>query len=259
MPWALSHRAVKKRLAWALYEKLRFHSSSCLHSTSQLETDQLLSLGYRGPIVTAPNGIDIPPIFPRDGAQPRAVRKATFLGRVHPKKGLPLLIQAWKAVGPKDWIMQVFGPDEGGHLKEVIDLVSKHSLQDSWHFFPEQSDSGKWAHLAESDLFILPSYSENFGIAVAEALASGVPTIATNTTPWSGLTDYGCGWCVAPDIDSLSVALSEATNTPSAVLRSMGMLGRDWMARDFSWQDVGKTILSAYDSLLASRRTGPVP
>lgn len=254
MPWALNHRATKKRIAWALYENFRFHHSSCLHSTSQLETDQLRALGYRGPIVTAPNGIDLPPFTSRTTVTTSAKRKAIFIGRIHPKKGLPLLVRAWEKVQPRNWLMQVFGPDELGHTSELIDLVRKLNLQDSWRFHPELSESEKWAILADSELFILPSYSENFGIAVAEALASAVPVITTDATPWSGLTDHGCGWCIAPDVNALSVALSDATNRSSSSLRTMGMLGREWMERDFSWQDVGKAILSAYDSLLTTRQ-----
>lgn len=249
MPWALKYRATKKRLAWALYEGFRFHNSACLHSTSQLETEQLRALGYRGPIVTAPNGIDIPPV-PTINAPTSGKRKAIFIGRIHPKKGLPLLLQAWKRLQPDNWVMHVFGPDELGHTRELMSLIRQYNLEGSWQIHPELSDSEKWAMLADSELFILPSYSENFGITVAEALASAVPVITTDTTPWSAMIDHDCGWCVPPDVDALNVALADATSRSSAALRTMGMLGRDWMERDFSWQDVGRAMLSKYESLL---------
>jgi glycosyltransferase involved in cell wall biosynthesis len=111
---------------------------------------------------------------------------------------------------------------------------------------PAVAGAAKAAFYREADLFVLPSASENFGVAAAEALASETPAICTRGTPWAGLEAEGCGWWVDPSVDALATALDAAMSLPAASLRTMGRRGRTWMARDFSWPRVAADMLDLY-------------
>ena len=248
-PWALSHRRWKKKLAWGLYQRADLRRAAALHATAQTEADQFRHLGLCNPITVIPNGIDGPafegPLDPRDGA-----RTALFLSRVHAKKGLPLLVEAWAKVRPVGWRMKVVGPDEDGHLAVVMGLVQRAGLAETWDFCGEIDDREKWGAYRQADVFILPTHSENFGMVVAEALAAGVPVITTRGCPWEGLLAHGCGWWVEPTADGLAAALQDACSQPDEALRSMGQRGCQWMESEFGWKMIAQRMTTLYEAVL---------
>jgi glycosyltransferase involved in cell wall biosynthesis len=175
-----------------------------------------------------------------------------FVGRLHPVKGLPLLIQAWSQVRPPGWRMRVVGPDEGGHRSELEAMVRVAGLEEVWYFDGPLDGPAKWAAFRAAELFILPSHTENFGIAVAEALACEVPVITTRGAPWEGLLEQRCGWWTEVGVDAIAGALSEACATESAVLREMGQRGRAWVERDFAWAGIAGQMRATYEGILTS-------
>src|SRR5208282_2025230 len=125
------------------------------------------------------------------------IRTVLFLSRIHPKKGLLDLVEAWAGIqrpeaggqwsavgGQPKWRVVVAGGDENGHLAEVKAEIRKQKLESSFEFIGEVADEMKWDLYQSADLFVLPTKSENFGIVIAEALACGVPVITTRGTPW---------------------------------------------------------------------------
>lgn len=265
-PWALNHRKWKKRLAWWLYQRSDLRRAVALHATAPSEEAQFRKLGLKMPVLMIPNGVEIPEgRGERDsgfriqdggfkGEGDSGVRTALFLGRIHPKKGLPMLVEAWAKVRPSGWRMRVAGPDEDGHRAEISAMIHEAGLDDVWSLEGEVSDEAKWKVFAEADLFILPTYSENFGISVAEALAAGLPVITTTGAPWNGLLSHRCGWWVDPTAAALSGVLAVATSSGADTLREMGSRGRSWMASDFSWKGVAESMSKAYKTLV---RTAP--
>ena len=198
-----------------------------------------------------PEGGDLKPEYRIPN--PTSLKTALFLGRIHPKKGLPMLVEAWGRVRPEGWRMRVVGPDEAGHRSEIASMVQAAGLEDVWSLEDAVSDEEKWDLYRESDLFILPTYSENFGISVAEALASGLPVITTTGAPWQGLVEHQCGWWVDPSVDDLARALQEATSNRSDSLKLMGGRGREWVARDFSWKGIAQSMLKGYKNLIINQ------
>lgn len=255
-PWALRHKAWKKRLAWQVYQKSDLRRAACHHATSEQEADHLRALGLGVPITTIPNGIDLP-VRPelwrlRHARSSRAEKIALFVGRLYPVKGLPMMVEAWARVRPKNWNLVIAGPDEAGHRAEIERVVRRHGLTQQVSLPGPVAPQDRLDVYATADLFILPSYSESFGMAVGEALACGLPVITTTGTPWSQLTEQGCGWHVAPTVEGLAGALRDATSSDAATLDAMGEKGRDYVAVEFSWPAIAKRMVEVYRNIALS-------
>lgn len=251
-PWAMRHRRWKKSLAWWLYQRKDLQHSAMLLATAPSEAEQFSRLGLTNKTVVLPNGID----FPADllgGESQRPVRDSTsirtalFLSRIHPKKGLGMLVEAWAKVRPQGWQMRVVGPDAGGHRQWVESLVRRYDLQANWTFHDAVYGEEKAKVFLSSDLFVLPTFSENFGIAVAEALAYRLPVVTTTGAPWQGLIDHRCGWWVAPSVEGITQALVQATSTSPQELNAMGQRGRAWVRDEFAWPTIAQRLKEAYE------------
>ncbi len=256
-PWALNHRKWKKRLAWWLYQRADLHAAAALHATAESEAEHIKELGLRIPVYVIPNGVELPRAASEspevESQRSENPRTALFLSRIHPKKGLRMLIEAWAAVRPAGWRMRVVGPDENGHRAELEQRVTQAGLTGCWEFCDALEGTAKDAAFRHADLFILPTHSENFGIAVAEALAAGVPVITTTGAPWEGLLETNSGWWVDPTPHDLAAALRDACTRDAATLQEMGGRGREWMRRDFSCEGVGTKMAESYQNILGER------
>lgn len=260
-PWALQQKASKKRLAMLLWQRQLLSSAALLHATAPSEVESIRNLGLRTPVCVIPNGVDFPADdWPADSrtAPPGPAsqgKTAVFLSRIHPKKGLPLLLQAWAAVRPAGWSLQIAGISEDqGHEVEMRRLVRTLGLE-SVQFVGERSGAAKWGFLRSADLFVLPSYSENFGIVVAEAMASGLPVISTTGTPWQALRDERMGWWVEPSVTGLVAALSEACSESDAQRSLRGKKARAYARLNFGWDEIGRRMVRCYQWALG---IGPI-
>lgn len=253
-PWALNHKFWKKAVALALYQRRDLVRADLLHVTSEQERGDLRRLRLVTPSAVVPLGVRLPdassnvasPLPPAAGCR----RTLLFAGRVQRIKGLPDLIAAWAAL-PSDerggWRIRIVGPDEDGHASELVALRGRLGLSaEDVVFAGEKHGQALADEYALADLFALPSHSENFGGVVAEALAHGVPVIATKGTPWRVLREEGCGWWVDGGVDSLSAALHEALRLSDAERAAMGRVGRALVARDYTWRSAAEKLLAAY-------------
>jgi glycosyltransferase involved in cell wall biosynthesis len=255
-PWCLNHKRVKKSVAWWLYQRRDLQEAGCHHTTCEAEAGNVQSLRLGVPVVAVPNGIDVPNDWSvcngSEGKKPvrNGQKTALFLGRLHPKKGLPMLIAAWARVRPQGWRLLIAGPDEGGHQKQVENAAATAGLATIVSFTGPLAGPTKTSTLFDADLFILPTLSENFGIVVAEALAHGLPVLTTRTAPWSILEERGCGWWVDATLDGLETGLRRATNLDAATLRAMGATGRAVVKAQFEWKSVAELMLSTYEGVV---------
>jgi glycosyltransferase involved in cell wall biosynthesis len=250
-PWALSFRAYKKKIAWNLYQKKNLESAVLFFATSEAEADNLRKLGFIQPIAMIPNGVYIPEvdISCRASQPPQRERNVVFMSRIHPKKGLKGLLEAWSKLNPVNWMLTLAGPDEDGHLQEVLTYAKKLQIDNQVTYCGVVEGEEKSKLLQSADLFILPSFSENFGVVVAEALAYGVPVISTLGTPWRGLVENKCGWWVDAEPDVLGEVLREAMALSDEERYEMGVRGRKY-ARQFDWGQIARETADVYHWLL---------
>jgi glycosyltransferase involved in cell wall biosynthesis len=257
-PAALAFSRLKKRAFWRVLQGTVVRRAACIHATSEQEHEEIRSFGLTNPVAIIPNGIDLPKLPAQRPAGLVPERVALSLGRIHPKKGLGCLLRAWSKVeaGRPGWRLKIVGPSEAGHDDELRALAIALGLSRVSVESPIYGE-GKTIAYREADLFVLPTLNENFGLTVAEALSVGTPAISTKGAPWGGLEREGCGWWIDHGVEPLAAALAHAMALPREALRAMGYKGREWMARDFSWDRVAHDMLDVY--LWLARGAEPPP
>jgi glycosyltransferase involved in cell wall biosynthesis len=243
-PWALNHKRLPKKIAWLLFGRSDFLTAALLHATSQQEADEFRALGARQPIALIPNGVDHHDQPPNP---PDKTRTMLFLSRLHPKKGVAELVAAWRAVRPAGWRLVLAGPDEARML-DSLQLCAADTIT----YVGEVDGDEKWCLLRSAAVTVLPSYSENFGVVVAESLMAGTPAIATLGTPWQSLEELRCGWWIPMTADSLQCTIRAATATDLEALTEMGRRGRDHAITSFTWPAIGAQMTSVYRWLAGS-------
>jgi glycosyltransferase involved in cell wall biosynthesis len=254
-PAALRFSRWRKRAIWFLGQEGMINDAACLHATSTLEHQELRELGLKNPIAVIPNGVGLPE--PTLAPEQPETRIVLSLGRVHPKKGLDRLLQAWASVELNfpHWQLRIIGPAERKHDLELRRMMAELGIRRA-SIEGALYGEAKLAAYRGADVFVLPSLSENFGLTAAEALAASVPVIATRGTPWGGLVTEACGWWVDQGVEPLAAALKSAMGTPRAALKEMGARGRAWIENEFSWNRVACEMSNIY---LWLARGGDVP
>lgn len=264
--WSLGRSRWKKWLVWHAFERTNLAHAALFHATSDEEVASIRALGFRQPIAMIPNGIEIPEA---GAAGDRALleqkfpelcnrRWLLFLSRLHPKKGVLELLRVWQRLHAQfpDWQLVLAGPDLDGYRATVDAAMGELGLASRVTLTGMLAGELKTSAWAGAELFVLPTYSENFGISVAEALAHGCPVLTTRGAPWRGLTEQRCGWWIEMNEGELAAALAAALALPAGERATMGGRGRAWMARDFSWTGIAEQMQAAYAHLIGG---GPRP
>ena len=255
-PWALGQSVWKKKLATGLYEGAHLRGSACLVALCEAEAGSMRALGLRNPIGIIPSGQDLPPepaVHRRSkGSGLAPGRKVLlFLGRLHPKKGLPALLRAWAACRNTEaeaahWALVVAGAEENGHERELRRLVAELSLEESVLFtgplFAEKKDRA----FERAEAFVLPSLSEGLPVSVLEAWAWRLPVLMT---PQCNLPEgFAAGAAISadPNVESLSSGLAALLQMGDSQREQMGALGRRLVEEKFSWRRAAEQTVSVY-------------
>lgn len=246
---ALKFSSVKKRLFWKMLQHKALSVAKCLHATSRQEYDDIRTFGIDAPVAIIPNGVDL--VSSEAGVENCAtssMRAALYLGRLHPKKGLRNLLEAWALVEPvrRDWQLKIVGPSERGFGDELRRIARSIKLQNVIFEDAAYGEAKRRAY-RQAEFFVMPTANENFGLTVAEALAEATPVICTIGAPWRGLVEHRCGWWIDHGVVPLQAALLEATATAKDDLIQMGARGQKWVRKEFAWEQIAADMEAVYD------------
>lgn len=247
--WALQRSRVRKWLVTLLGQRRCLNAAHCIHATSMDELSQIRRAGYGNPVAVIPNGIECDRAQSMDVSQPRAIKTLLFLARIHPKKGVDILLEAWKALESRfpDWRLKIAGPIDHSYARQMI---SKSKATRRVEFCGELTGDVKNQCFRDADLYVLPTHSENFGISVAEALAHGLPAIVFSGAPWQGLNEKNAGWWIEPGVASLVDTLHSAMTLSEHQRFQMGQNGQQWMREEFDWKAIGQRMSAVYRWLI---------
>ncbi|WP_299666354.1 glycosyltransferase [uncultured Polaribacter sp.] len=252
-PWSLKQNKLKKYFALQLYQFRDLKKASCLHATAQMEVESLRNLGLKNPIAMIPNGIDLDK-FPKEiPVKKIKQKKILFLSRIHPKKGIENLIEAWKELDKsikKGWVIEIVGNGEPKYIQKLQELIRESKLENQIFILSPVFGSDKIKLYREASLFVLPTFSENFGVVIAEALASYTPVITTKGAPWIDLEKYNCGWWIDIGVKPLRNTLEEAMSISEKTILEKGKNGRMLIEQKYSIDAVARKMITLYNWIL---------
>ncbi len=255
-PWALRNSAWKKQLVRRLFADESLRRTTCIHALCRSELESIRACGLRNPVAVVPNGVELPDLRPETApadSQP-PVRRLLFLGRIHPKKGLRELLEAWsrtQAPWRSEWRLVIAGWDDGGYEEGLKGFAREHGLAGSVEFAGPCFGGEKDALLRSAGAFILPSFSEGLPMSVLEAWSYGLPVVMT-------------GFCNLPEgfaaeaalrIEPTPQSIADGLDRLAALSRderlAMGRRGRGLVEREFSWPTIAQRMLSVYEWCMA--------
>ncbi len=245
MNWGAARKRRLKRSWNFLCRLIADRSKTVLHVTSGAEAEQTARAmpGFRTALI--PAGVDGASPAKR-GRERGDEFRMVFLGRLHPVKAIENLLEAIALLDERARL-GIYGSGEEAYVESLIRLTASLGITRRVEFHGAIGEEAKAAMFASADVLMLPSHSENFGMAAAEALAHGVPVIAGNGTPWTELDARGCGICTANNPESLATAVRKIMD---ADRETMGKAGAEWMRREYSWAVISRRMRELYEAML---------
>lgn len=256
-PWSLRQNYLVKKVAWILYQKKSLNSASFVHVTDKSELDAVRDLGITAPIAIVPNGIDIKSLNTlgssfdarKNLGLNQSKKYILFMSRIHPKKGLEYIVGSWIKYANQypEWDMIIAGPIyDDKYYENILNEVSISGLNERFHFFGMAKGRVRLDCFAASNLFVLPSHTENFGMSIVEAMASKIPVITTTGTPWSEIKEMGAGWWVELNQSNIDSALVSALECDQSRMTAMGEIGLK-IAKNYTWEMQAEKMKVLYE------------
>ena len=250
-PWIVKrHYWTRKWPAIQLYQRGLVKRADYLHATAEKEKDNLLRLGWNARIAVIPNAVNIEELPLKDNW--RTKRRIVFMSRLHVKKGIELLLEALSHLKPDldGYEVIIAGEGEPDYVETLKKAAISLGLSEVVIFVGGVYGAEKVSLLQSADFFVLPTYSENFGIVVAEALACGTPVITTQGTPWKELEDFACGWYIQVGVNALKNTLREAMSVTEETIERMGRNGRTLIEERFATSIVAGKFVEQYKAAM---------
>jgi glycosyltransferase involved in cell wall biosynthesis len=244
-----------------LLERENLHSAAAFHFTSEVERDASCVLNSPAARYVIPNGVpsdlwarpeggdDFRSQYPSVGDQ----QIILFLGRLHPKKGLDLLVPAISCLAKKrqDFVLVIAGSGDESYQKLLRQQLKTHQINERTLMIGFVEGNQKIALLRNADVFVLPSYQENFGIAAAEAMAAALPVIISDQVQIHGeVAAANAGLVVPCKVEPLVEAINQLLDNPSLCKR-MGADGRRLVKERYTWDKVAQKLVERYSEILS--------
>ena len=249
-PWIIKrHYLTRKVPALWLYQKAAVQRADCVQATAESERDNLLKLGYNSNIKVVRLGIDAESIEMKRSW--KKSRQILFLSRVHVKKGINFLVEAADVLRNElqGYKILVAGEGDADYVEAMKRMICDRGLQDIVQLIGGVYGDEKWRLFQTSDFFVLPTHSENFGLAIAESLASGTPVITTVGTPWNDLNLSNSGAWIEIGTQPLVETLRRYLSLSDEDLETMGKNGRKLIETKYSAKVMAEEMMEVYDSL----------
>lgn len=247
-PWIVKrHYLTKKVPAIFLYQKWAVKDADVIVATADEEKKHIAELGWNDNIAMLPNGINVSAIEMKTTW--KRPKDLLFMSRLHPKKGLEMLLEALKDVDGLS--LKIAGGGDAAYVQSLKDLATSLGLNERVSFLGAVFGEEKWQKIRDSDIVVLPSYSENFGLIVAEALASGTPVLTTTGTPWKSIEERQCGWQVEPNMMCIKDALISILDLSEEEIKDMGKRARILIEDKFDVKSLAANLSNLYSSYSA--------
>lgn len=249
-PWIIKrHYWTRKVPALWLYQKAAVQRSDCVQATAESERDNLLKLGYNSNIKVVRLGIDAESIEMKRSW--KKSQQILFLSRVHVKKGINFLVEAADVLRNElqGYKILVAGEGDADYVEAMKRMICDRGLQDIVKLIGGVYGDEKWRLFQTSDFFVLPTHSENFGLAIAESLASGTPVITTVGTPWSDLNSSEAGAWIEIGTEPLVETLRKFLSLSEDELETMGRNGRKLIETKYSAHVMAEQMMEVYNGL----------
>lgn len=247
-PWAIRNSRLKKKISGFVYEDRHLRGAACLHALNQAEAKAIRDYGLMNPICVIPSGIELPEPVERGTEKERTL---FYLGRLHPKKGLAKLIQAWSLVEKEaqsmGWRLAIAGWDQSGHETELRELALRLQLGNSLSFEGPHFGSEKADRFKEVSGFILPSLSEGLPMTVLEAWSWGLPVLMTPECNLPEGASANAAIMMTPDVDSIADTIRRLFAMTDLEREAMGKNGRKLVADRFQWPKAAEQMADVYD------------
>ncbi|MEW6491133.1 MAG: glycosyltransferase [Cyanobacteriota bacterium] len=265
-PWALQHQRLKKQV-YSIIERHNLNQAVAIHCATELESQDVRNYQAKAPTFVVPYGVHLP-AYQFQAKQrlrqlyniPLETPIVLFLSRLHPKKRPDLLLQALSKLATlnADFHLILAGSGDSDYLTYLTNLVSSLGLARRTTIPGFVTGVDKNLLLQGSDLFVLPSFSENFGIAVAEAMAAGLPVIVTPGVQIApDIAQANAGLVIQGELDALVMAIQELLTSPSRRIE-LGENGKRLVNQRYSWNAIAGNLDTVYTAILQGKRL-PVP
>jgi len=254
-PYIQSRSRWKKAPIEWWFQDRALQRASVFQAVALKEHDDIRRLGLKQPVALVPNGVNLNDGPTTSRAELEAAfpalkdrRVMLFLGRLHPKKGLPHFLPAWKrsTARENDWHLLLAGADDGGHRAELEAQIEALGLQKEVTFAGLLTGEMKGAALRHSQAFVLPSHSEGMPLALLEAMGARLPVLDTPGCNFPEAAQAG-GAIETPATEEGSLeGLSQLLAMSDEERRAMGQRGRALVERDYGWETVAQKMKSVY-------------
>jgi glycosyltransferase involved in cell wall biosynthesis len=262
-PDCIRRKGWKKWPYYAFISRRDIRRAAAIHYLTTNEREGCHALyGLANRAVVLPNGVEALELPERNNLIRRyplleGKTIVLFLGRIHEIKGLDILAKAFARVARErsDVALLIVGPDERGYEETVRGLLRRENVSDNVVFTGLLQGDEKFEALAGSDVFVLPSYSEGFSMAILEGMACGLPVLITHQCHFPEVADAGAGYVVGPNAQEVAKALRDLVDDPA--LRSrMGENGRRLVKEKYTWDRIAAQMIEEYKKVLGNWHPG---
>jgi len=246
-PWNIKKNYwFRKKPALLLYQRSSIKNADALVATSEQERKNLFLLKYNNNIFLVPNGINTQVTTLRENWEES--KRIFFLALLRENKGVDLLLKAVSKIRDhlNGWRVVIAGMPSDYSLKDVEQMAKELYVDNITDVIGGVFGNKKWDLYKSSDVFVLPTLNENFGIVIAESLLCGTPVITTKGAPWPDLVTQKCGWWVDRNVDEIAYALLSFLETPIDERKNMGVRGHNFVVSYCSVERIAQMMYNMY-------------